>query len=310
MNAIYTNQSTRENLDLLYAQARVYDRVKNWNRLNFLFSIIVPLLLSVVTFYNHNRGFVDSERLSSLLGLYGLLVLVFNIAISGHISALRRKAASIQEMYDCRVLGIRRNDLKVEEISRDDISRAAAFFTNSPEKARRRFGEEGWYVSKVYNAPQAVMALLCHGKNLGWDRSLREVLHVFYLSAFIVSPVAMLVYGIVLKSGLNEILFYMVFTMPVIRYFLLQFMDNRSSMKRSEKLKKYVEKEISGIKVSGRAKEEQLGYTLRNIQDEIFAYRASCPPVPNGIQLIMKCQNERIYNDYFETNLKEMHLQD
>lgn len=116
MNAIYTNQSTRENMDLLYAQARVYDRVKNWNRLNFLFSIIVPLLLSFVTVYNRSREFVDSELLSSLLGLYGLLVLTFNIVISGHISALRRKAASIQEMYDCRVLGIRRNELKVEEI--------------------------------------------------------------------------------------------------------------------------------------------------------------------------------------------------
>lgn len=102
MNAIYTNQSTRENMDLLYAQARVYDRVKNWNRLNFLFSIIVPLLLSFVTVYNRSREFVDSELLSSLLGLYGLLVLTFNIVISGHISALRRKAASIQEMYDCR----------------------------------------------------------------------------------------------------------------------------------------------------------------------------------------------------------------
>ncbi|HDT2379351.1 TPA: hypothetical protein QHO97_004912, partial [Escherichia coli] len=90
------------------------------------------------------------------------------------------------------------------------------------------------------------------------------VLHVFYLSAFIVSPVAMLVYGIVMKSGLNEILFYVVFTLPVIRYFLLQFLDNRSSMKRSEKLKKYVEKELSGIRVSGRAEEEQLAYTLRN----------------------------------------------
>ncbi|MCT6154621.1 S-4TM family putative pore-forming effector, partial [Escherichia coli] len=78
MNAIYTNQSTRENLDLLYAQARVYDRVKNWNRLNFLFSIIVPLLLSFVTVYNRSREFVDSELLSSLLGLYGLLVLTFN----------------------------------------------------------------------------------------------------------------------------------------------------------------------------------------------------------------------------------------
>ncbi|CAM6548943.1 TPA: S-4TM family putative pore-forming effector [Escherichia coli] len=79
MNAIYTNQSTRENLDLLYAQARVYDRVKNWNRLNFLFSIIVPLLLSFVTVYNRSREFVDSELLSSLLGLYGLLVLTFNV---------------------------------------------------------------------------------------------------------------------------------------------------------------------------------------------------------------------------------------
>ncbi|EPG3256244.1 TPA: S-4TM family putative pore-forming effector, partial [Escherichia coli] len=82
MNAIYTNQSTRENMDLLYAQARVYDRVKNWNRLNFLFSIIVPLLLSFVTVYNRSREFVDSELLSSLLGLYGLLVLTFNIVIS------------------------------------------------------------------------------------------------------------------------------------------------------------------------------------------------------------------------------------
>ncbi|XST30812.1 hypothetical protein ACNFZ4_24965 (plasmid) [Escherichia coli] len=50
-------------MDLLYAQARVYDRVKNWNRLNFLFSIIVPLLLSFVTvlkwfteFGHLNRG--------------------------------------------------------------------------------------------------------------------------------------------------------------------------------------------------------------------------------------------------------------
>lgn len=49
----------------------------------------MPLLLSLVTVFNRSRGFVDSELLSSLLGLYGLLVLTFNIIISGHISALR-----------------------------------------------------------------------------------------------------------------------------------------------------------------------------------------------------------------------------
>ena len=310
MNTIYTNQSTRENLDLLYAQASIYDNVKNWNRLNFTFSIIIPFLLSVATVYNRSLNFIDSERLSSLLGLYGLLVLTFNIALSNHIAALRRKAASVQEMYDCRVLGIRRNELKVEELPRDEISRAAERFKNSQVKAHKRFGEEGWYVTKVYDAPQSLMALLCHGKNLGWDRSLREVMHVFYLSAFIIAPIAMLIYGIAMKSGINEILFYIVFTMPIIRYFLLQFLDNRSSIKRSEKLKKYVEKEISNIRVSGRVEEDLLGYTLRNIQDEIFAYRASCPPVPNSIQRLMKGKNERIYDNYFESNLKEMHLPD
>jgi hypothetical protein len=87
-------------------------------------------------------------------------------------------------MYDCRVLGIRRNDLKVEEIPAMTSSEAA-YFRDSPEKARKRFGEEGWYVGKRCMTRRVGRALLCHGKP-GWDKSLREVLHVFYLSAFIV----------------------------------------------------------------------------------------------------------------------------
>ncbi|MFK9870776.1 S-4TM family putative pore-forming effector [Klebsiella pneumoniae] len=46
MNTIYTNQSTRENLDLLYAQAHIYDGVKSWNRLNLFLSVILPVILS------------------------------------------------------------------------------------------------------------------------------------------------------------------------------------------------------------------------------------------------------------------------
>ncbi|CAI2020308.1 Uncharacterised protein [Serratia proteamaculans] len=310
MNTIYTNQSTRENLDLLYAQACIYDQVKRWNRVNLSLSVILPLMLSAAATYNRNTNLIDTELASSFLGLYGLLILTFNIALSSHAYGLRKKAASVQEMYDCRVLGIRRNDLKVEEVPKDEISRAASFFKRHPEEALRRFGKEGWYVNKVYDAPQPVMALLCHGKNLGWDHSLREILYGTYLFAVIIFPAAILIYGIAMKSSLNEVLFYIVFILPLIRYFLLQFVDNRSSIKRSEKLKKYVEKELSNIKVSGRVDEDGLGYTLRNIQDEIFSYRASCPPVPNGIQRIMKFRNEQIYDDYFETNLREMHLPD
>ncbi len=310
MNTIYTNQSTRENLDLLYAQATIYDRVKHWSRANFILSVILPVLLSVAAAFNRSNGLIDTELASSFLGLYGLVILAFNIALSNYASGLRRKAASIQEMYDCKVLGIRRNELKVEEVPRDEISRAASYFKHRPERADRRFGKEGWYVSKVYNAPQPILALLCHGKNLGWDRSLRQILHWAYLCAVIMFPAAILVYGVAMKSGLNEVLFYIVFILPLIRYFLLQFLDNLSSIKRSEKLKKYVEKQLSNIRVSGRVDDDGLGYTLRNIQDEIFSYRVSCPPAPNGIQRLMKFRNEQVYDDYIESNLKELHLPD
>lgn len=310
MNTIYTNQSTRENLELLYAQARIYDGVKSWNRLNLFLSVILPVILSAAVAYNRSKALLDTELASSFLGVYGLLVLAFNIALSSYASGQRRKAASIQEIYDCRVLGIRRNELKVEEVAKDEISRAASYFKHRPERADRRFGKEGWYVSKVYDAPQPVMALLCHGKNLGWDRSLRQILHWVYLCAVIMFPTAILVYGIAMKSRLNEVLFYIVFILPLIRYFLLQFLDNLSSIKRSEKLKKYVEKELSNIKVSGKVDYDTLGYTLRNIQDEIFSYRASCPPAPNGIQRAMKFRNEQVYDDYFELNLKDLHLPD
>lgn len=79
------------------------------------------------------------------------------------------------------------------------------------------------------------MALLCHGKNLGWDRSLRVILYWVYLCAVIIFPVAILAYGIATKSDLNEALFCIVFNLPLIRYFLQQFMDNRISIKKVKK---------------------------------------------------------------------------
>lgn len=85
-------------------------------------------------------------------------------------------------------------------------------------------------------------------------------------------------------------------------------MDNQSRIKRSEELKKYVEKEMLNIKVSGWVEENELGYTLRNIQDKLFSCRAYCPPVSHAIQGILKFKNEQIYDDYFETSLQEFHL--
>ncbi len=114
MNAIYTNQSTRENLDLLYAQARVYDRV-NWKQTEF------SLLASSRTapaFFRYRiqpePEFVDSELLSSLSGSYMDSWCLPLTLLSVDTSGSAQEGCLNRVTYDCRVLGIRRNELKVE----------------------------------------------------------------------------------------------------------------------------------------------------------------------------------------------------
>jgi len=109
-----------------------------------------------------------------------------------------------------------------------------------------------------------------------------------------------------MKATLNDALFYVVFTLPLIRYILLQFLDNKKSMERIEKVKDYIDKEISDIKIAGRFHNDDLNYKLRSIQDEIFSHRATTPTVPNFIYIRMKKDNEAVYDDYFEENLKLM----
>lgn len=125
---------------MLYAQACIYDKVKRWNWANFILSVVLPVMLSAAAAYNRSQSLIDTKLVSSYLGLYGLLVLAFNIALSSYTEGMGKKAASVQEIYDCRVLGIRRNELKVEEVPKDEISRAAAFFKHHPDMALSRFG--------------------------------------------------------------------------------------------------------------------------------------------------------------------------
>lgn len=86
---------------------------------------------------------------------------------------------------------------------------------------------------------------------------------------------------------------------PLFRYFLVQLQDNRKSIGRIERVKDFVDKEISNLKISGFISDIVLNYKIRAIQDEIFSHRATCASIQNIIQFLMKKNNENVYNDYF-----------
>ncbi|HDK9844737.1 TPA: hypothetical protein PVT00_005440, partial [Klebsiella pneumoniae] len=65
-----------------------------------------------------------------------------------------------------------------------------------------------------------------------------------------------------------------------------------------------IEKKIQNIKISGIINDDILSHDLRSIQDEVYAHRSTSNPVPNCLHRFMRKNNEAIYDDYFEENLK------
>ncbi|MFL1887907.1 S-4TM family putative pore-forming effector [Klebsiella pneumoniae] len=69
-------------------------------------------------------------------------------------------------------------------------------------------------------------------------------------------------------------------------------------------LKILLRKKTQNIKISGIINDDILSHDLRSIQDEVYTLRSTSNPVPNCLHRFMRKNNEAIYDDYFEDNLK------
>jgi hypothetical protein len=259
-------------------------------------AIVISIFAAIIKRYQ----LLPEYDLAPYLGFYGIAVLGFSLLTGGYISRMKKKAAILQEMYDCNVLHIPWSELKAgKPLSQDEVFRASSY-----HRRKNAYGDfRGWYVKKNYAAPQSLIALLCHGKNFGWDMSQRIVMNRIYLWVLIVAAVALVFFGIYLHVSFTDFLYYIVFMLPFFRHVIQSSVENRRSMERITRVKEFIEKEIQNIKISGMINEDKLGYTVRSVQDEVFLHRISSIPTPDILHILMKKHNEEVFDDYFESHL-------
>ncbi|MFZ4215704.1 S-4TM family putative pore-forming effector, partial [Pantoea endophytica] len=246
-------------------------------------------------------GLFPNLTIAPYLGYYGIIVLLITIVFSTVISSMKKCAATIQEMFDCDVLHIPWSELKVgKPVGREDIFKSSMYY----RKRNKKDELLKWYLNKDYEANENVMALLCHAKNFGWDKSQRDVMSKIYFITMLVSFLILLAYGLWSKSSLEDFLFYIVFTLPFFRHVIMLYVENKKSISRIIRVKDFIEKKIQSIKISGMINNDILSHELRAIQDEVYAHRSTSNPVPNCLHRFMRKNNEAFYDDYFEDNLK------
>lgn len=282
------------------AMRRTYSQVKFVNWVVFFLSVVISVAIVIFTTVIKKMGLFPHLAIAPYLGYYGIIVLVITIIFSTVISSMKKCAATIQEMFDCDVLHIPWSELKVgKRVGREDIFKASKYY----KKRNKKDEFLNWYLNKDYEANENVMALLCHAKNFGWDKSQRDVMSKIYFITMLLSFLILLAYGLWSKSSLEDFLFYIVFTLPFFRHVIMLYVENNKSINRIIRVKDFIEKKIQSIKISGMINDDILSHELRAIQDEVYAHRSTSNPVPNCLHRFMRKNNEAIYDDYFEENL-------
>lgn len=301
MSQIFLRQNDSKNIELLMAMRRTYSQVKFVNWVVFFLSVVISVAIVIFTTVIKKMGLLPHLAIAPYLGYYGIIVLVITIIFSTIISSMKKCAATIQEMFDCDVLHIPWSDLKVgKQVGREDIFKASRYY-----KKRNKNDEfHNWYLNKDYDANENVLALLCHAKNFGWDKAQRDVMSKIYFITMLLSFLILVAYGLWSKSSLEDFLFYIVFMLPFFRHVIMLYVENNKSINRIIRVKDFIEKKIQNIKISGIINEDILSHNLRSIQDEIYDHRSTSNPMPNCLHRFMRKNNEAIYDDYFEENLK------
>ncbi|EJP4506547.1 hypothetical protein NUP72_001703 [Salmonella enterica] len=303
INSVYLKQNENESIYKLMAIRRLYSNAKFVNKINFIFSVIIPVLISLAKIFASKYEFINNKQFIPYLGYYGIAVLLFTIITGGMVTELKKKAAKIQEMFDCYVLSIKWNDVKVgKKISSLDIHKSSRHFRKKNMKAMF----ENWYFKEVYAFDKNVAALLCQNENIGWDLSQRIVLNRVLLSILSFSALLLIGYGFYCDMKLSEFLFYIVFLLPLFRHFYLQLKDNKSTIERCIRVNEIIEKNLDAYFSEKKEDNRNVEYVIRAIQDEIYSHRISNQPVPDIIHKCFRSKNEEQFKQHFDYYLEKL----
>lgn len=296
IKSIFERQNRKDNLLQLMAMRRLYSNAKFVNSINFFISVMIPVLIAL------GKGFIEhfspdvGRKITPYLAYYGIGVLLVTIFTGGIVSRLKKKAATIQEMFDCDVLSIQWNELKIgKKISHSIVLKHSRYY----KKRKKDKDFTNWYIHNHYDLPSNKTALLCQYENIGWDISQREVVSKLYATALIVTLILLITYGVYSNALLEDFLFYIVFLLPLFRHFFIQFKENKGSIDKINRINDYLEKKIDEM-IELKLTDDQIDSVVRAVQDEIYSHRATSNPMPDFIHKLFKNKNEIHHKENFD----------
>lgn len=299
VNNIIERQNEERNLLHLAAQRNLYSSAK----ILVLIEIIIGGFLIGALYFLlpllPGDFIIGSFNLKPFVGFIApLLGFIFTIIdiwfINPEINNIKEKAAKIQESFDCNVLLLPWNNIKLDLPDNEEISLNASKYQKIEKNLESL---KMWYAKPVNQLPLNIGRIVCQRINCWWDTSLREnyikslkvigvctLALVVFITLFEVFSTTELIVGIkTFIYGLFSFLYYYVFLMR-------QIMDNKKSEDKIIRIKQNVNKIWQSILNSDPNLD--LDVLSRQIQDELFEHRKTTPIIPDWFYKLKRDEQE------------------
>jgi hypothetical protein len=222
--------------------------------------------------------------------LWGLALAILDILwLTPRQKKLREEAAAVQERFDCDVLGLPWQPLKVgKPVDQETVVEHAAIY-------RRRepsFGSlRDWYPVDVCRMPIFLARVVCQRINAWWDAKQRRRYAFCLVAAVVVLLVGVLAVGLARHVQLADLLLTAVGPlMAGIVLALRQYKENAEAATRLEKLKDHALDLWAQARTG--APESALATASRVLQDELFDNRKRNVPVFDWIYWLLRFGHE------------------
>jgi SMODS-associating 4TM effector domain len=295
LNDIAKKQNTQQQLERLAAQRYLYSRAKGVLGIQLALDLLSPLVLATIV------AFVPS--FDAYAAFIGVVAGVTDLLLESYESSHKRRAADIQEIFDCDVLELECRDLQVRRRPITEIIMEAA---RDYKRSDPNYSDLiDWYPPVVEKIPLYLARLVCQRINCWWDSQLRRryVGVVVIILLFLCASV----FAIGLINGLTVAKLFLAVIFPLLPTFIWAYREIKGQTEAAsekDELRKYTE-ELWEDAMHKRLPVEEIDKKSRNLQDEIYYNRRSNPFILDWFYKRLRRKNEEFMNRGAEELVKD-----
>ena len=296
-NSILERQNQAAQIECLAAQRSLYSKAKVIHGIEIVLAVPVVIILSLIS--------VVSPNFLPWVALYGLVITIIDYSFLEQLqNNLKKKAAQIQELFDCKVLELDWPTWKIPH--RPDPEEIFSECVNYGKKHPNLEPLYDWYPIAVGKLPLVKARFLCQRTNVWYDSSLRHR----YASAIaiLLGIYCIIIFIIGLSQGLTlerVILGVITPLSPALYWGIREYRSQITVAHDLDRLKEYSEDLLDEI-VKENPSPQIAATKSRFFQDEIFEHRKNNPLVFDKIYHSLRDKQESWMNKGAEDLVEEL----